>query len=195
MFGLEMRELLIAGGGGVLGLAVLLLLMKAVFGRGKRKTIKNKGTSQRESVDEYPDPPPAKPGRRLLVDGLEVRLRLVVVAPAGTQSSEIPVDNVDEMLDDFMRGLSNFLRSDLPRVRSWPPQLSAKGFAPTFFRLVESPDPEGTKSHWIRLAGPVRAAGELFLLGLALWSEDASKIGAIDLGPNQWAEHLKIERS
>lgn len=195
MFGLDMQQLLIAVGGGIGGLAILLVVLKFAFSGGTKKTVKKKEVAERENLEEFPKPPPLRESdRRLLVDGLEVRLRLVIVAPAGVQAAPIPLDDIEELLEDFMRGLSKFLRSDKPRVRSWPGQISAKGFAPTFFRLVESPDPEGKKSHWIRLAGPARAAGEVFLIGLAFWSEDPSRIGSIEMTPSQWIDRLRIER-
>ena len=69
-----------------------------------------------------------------------------------------------------------------------------KGFAPSFFRLVQSPDAEGKKSHWIRAAGAIKVGGKPYLLGLALYAEEATKIGLVDLGPTEWAEHLQIEK-
>ena len=68
------------------------------------------------------------------------------------------------------------------------------GFAPTFFRLVESPDEDGKKSHWIRVAGPIKVGGKPFLLGMALYSDEATKLGMIDLKATEWSEHLQIEK-
>jgi hypothetical protein len=189
----EIREMLIIGGAGALALVLLLMFLRSLLGGRRKRTGAVKQVKLREDLEEYPPPPPAK-GRRLLVDGLEVRVRLVVVAPAGTQRANIQADDVTELLDDWMRGLGVIVSADKPRVRIWPPQLSATGFAPTFFRLVPSPDADGARSAWVRMAGTIKVAGEPYLLGLALWSEDDSKIGALDLAPNQWIERLKVER-
>jgi hypothetical protein len=191
MFGLEQKDLLIYGGAALGGLVVLALLLR-MMGGGK-KPVKDLEKTQRENLDNYPSAPPGKASRRLTMDGLDVRLRLVVVAPAGTEHT-VTADQVPELLDDLLRGLAGFLNADKPRVRVWPPQLSVAGFAPSFFRLVESPDDEGVKSHWIRLAGPIRIGGTPYLLGLALFADELSKLGTITLEPRDWVKHLQIEK-
>lgn len=192
MFGLDNKELLLYGGAAVGGIAVLLLLLKLLSRRKEPPKDEQKGL--REHLDEYPDPPPApKGGRRLVIDGIEARVRLVVVAPAGKQTP-VDVEDVPELLDDLLRGLGAFVKTDKPRVRVWPPQLSAAGFAPSFFRLVESPDEEGRKSHWVRVAGPIKVGGKLYLLGLALFTEEANKLGTVLLEPPEWVKRVQIEK-
>ena len=193
MFGMEVKDLAIYGGAGLGGLVVLLILVKA-FSGGKKKPHKDLEKGQREDLDDYPDAPPSNGGRRLVIDGVDVRLRLVVVAPVGTQKDAIDFDGVPELLDDLLRGLGAFCKSDRPRIRVWPAQLSVAGFAPTFFRLVSSPDDDGQKSHWIRVAGPIKIGGMPYLLGLALHADEASKLGAIALQPTEWVKHLQIEK-
>ena len=131
---------------------------------------------------------------RLLIDGQEARLRLVVMAPAGMEQEPIDAHDVPELLDDFRRGLGELIKADKPRVCIWPPQLSSSGFAPTFFRLVESPDPPATRSHWIRIAGPIKIAGKSYLLGLACLADHTSKIGTFNVTVNEWRERLAIDR-
>lgn len=197
MFGLgedEIKKLLIYGGAAIGGLAVLLILFKVMGGK-KKKGHKDLEKSERENLDEYPDAPPMKPGRRLVLDGLDVRVRLVVFAPVGKEKRPIDIDEVPEMLDDILRGLSGFTKTDKPRVRVWKPQLSVAGWPPTFFRLVESPDDEGKKSHWIRVAGTIKIGGNPFLLGLALYSDEINKVGTLILEPTEWVKHLQIEKS
>ena len=96
--------------------------------------------------------------------------------------------------DDMLRGLGASAKADMPRMRVWPPQLSVAGFAPTFFRLVESPDEEGKRSSWIRVAGPVKIASHQYLLGMAFWSEEKSKLGMLNLAATEWSEHLHIQK-
>jgi hypothetical protein len=177
-----------------LALALGLLILKKLFFRGGKKPHKDLQKGQREILDEYPDPPPAKEGRRLQFDGLDVRLRFVAVAPTGKQHEPIDVDVIPEILDDLLRGFGAFVKSDRPRIKVWPPQLSAAGFPPTFFRLVESPDVVGQKSQWVRVAGTIKIGGRPFLLGLALYSEEPSKVGAVTLEPTDWTKHFQIER-
>ena len=102
------------------------------------------------------------------------------------------MDEAPEFLDDLMRGLGGFIKSDKPRVRVWPPQLSVAGWPPTFFRLVVSPDEEDRQSKWIRVAGTIRIAGKPHLLGLALFAEEANRIGTLILEPTDWVRRLQI---
>jgi hypothetical protein len=193
MFGLEQKDLLIYGGAGLGGLIVLAILLKALGG-SKRKRHLDLQKGLREKLDNFPDAPPLPAGhRRLVIDGVDVRLRLVVVAPAGNQNS-VEMEEIPELLDDLMRGLAAFVKSDKPRVRVWPAQLSVAGFAPTFFRLVESPDDEGVRSQWIRVAGPIKIGGKPYLLGLALYAEEVNKLGSLDLEATQWSRRLQIEK-
>jgi hypothetical protein len=195
MFGMEWRMLLLIGGGGLLGVAILLFVLRSLFrGGGRKKRRVDPEANLREYLDEYPGPPSTMSISRLLIDGLEVRLRLVVVAPSGMDHEPIEAEDVPEILDDFRRGLGAFIQSDRSRVCIWPPQLSSSGFAPTFYRLVESPDAAGDRSHWIRIAGPIKIAGKSYLLGLACLADHTSKIGTINVTANEWRDRLAIDR-
>ena len=128
------------------------------------------------------------------MNGEPVRVRLVVIVPTGKAQKPISPDDVPDLLDDVLRGLGGFIKSDKPRVKVWPTQLSVVGFAPTFHRLVKSPD-EGQKSScWIKLAGPAKAGGRPILLGLALLADDPCKIGDVQVETREWGELLRVER-
>jgi hypothetical protein len=193
MGGVEMKDLLIYGGAAVGGLIVLAILLKMLGGKSK-KGHKDLEKTQHERLDEYPNAPAAQGGKRLVIDGIDVRVRLVVFAPVGTERRPIDVDEAPEMLDDLLRGLGGFTKTDKPRVRIWPAQLSVAGWPPTFFRLVESPDEDGRKSNWIRVAGTIKISGKPHLLGLALYSDEANKVGTMILEPTDWTRHLQIEK-
>src|SRR6266536_2993679 len=139
----------------VVGLGVFLVLVflatalwrTFVGGRGKGDE-----EGLREKLAEYP--PPGPPGtRRLTVEGIPGRVRLVVVAPLGKEHPIAEAD-IGELVDGVVRGLRDVLAEDRPRIRVWPPQLSRQGFAPTFHREMEKPEPEGRPSRWILVAGP-----------------------------------------
>src|SRR5262249_6190712 len=145
---------------------------------------------------EYPSAPPlVAGGRRLTVNDVPVRLRLVVVAPTGKQQVPITLDDVPGLLDDVRRGLGQFLATDKPRVRVWPPQLSVAGFAPTFHRLVESPDADREKSRWVKLAGPARTGQRAILLALAVFADESMKLGDVSVETTEWAELLRVEKA
>ncbi|HKB02434.1 MAG TPA: hypothetical protein VKD90_09445 [Gemmataceae bacterium] len=180
----------VAVGIGVL-IAVVVLFKIAT---GRKKPHPDLEKSQREDLADYPPPPAVTGSRRLEVNGVPVRLRLVVIAPTGKHQESITPDNASELLDDVLRGLGGFVATDRPRVKVWPPQLSVAGFAPTFHRLVESPDPEGKPSRWVKLAGPARTGKRPILLGLALIADEPCKLGDVHLETTEWGELLQVSR-
>jgi len=173
----------------VIGAALLALLLLILWiRRGRRPTINPEG-GLLENLADYP---PAGPGpQRLIIHGQPLRLRLVVVAPMGKRS--LPANGaVEPLLDDVLRGLGAIARQDRPRIRVWPAQLSQQGFPPTFFRLTQRPEPAGKRSRWVLVAGPVRAAGQPLLLGLALCAEDVVDLGNVVLQANEWDQVLRV---
>jgi hypothetical protein len=182
---------------GVAALIVLLLvlallkgLVRALFGRRPRPVELDLGP--RENLDEYPLPAEPWGPRRLTVEGVPVRLRLVIVAPMGKQST-IQEGAVEELLDQFLWGLGAITRTDRPKVRIWPPQLSHQGFAVAFHRTTPRPEPPGQPSRWILIAGQTPPRPRPFLLGVALWADEPVYIGRSTLEPGRWADVLRIQ--
>lgn len=154
----------------------------------RRREVPDLEKGLRENLAEYPPPPPAA-GPRLSVNGVPVRLRLVVVAPTGRHQDPPTPDQVSELLDEVLSGLGQVVAADKPRVRVWPPQLSVAGFAPTFHRLVAAPG-----AGWMKLAGPARTASRPILLGLAVRAEGPTKLGDVVVETTEWTELLQIGR-
>lgn len=179
----------IAVGAGALFAVIVLLKMAA----GGKKKFPDLEKALRENLAAYP-PPPAIGPRRLNVDHLSARVRLVVVSPTGAAHDPISPNEVPELLDDVIRGLGEVVRNDKPRLKIWPTQLSSKGFAPTFHRLVASPD-TGVKelSRWIKLAGLARAGQRPILLGLALLADQPCKLGELRVEQKDWKDLLRVE--
>ena len=146
-------------GGGV-GVGVVFVLIVLVWLRGGKPA---GGTEHglEETLASLPAPPGGARNYSLKVNNAPVRLRLVVIAPMGKKT----VGKVDAALEEIFAGLGEVSMDDKPRVRIWPAQLSAKGFANVFFRNTVSPDAEGRPSRWILLAGPARAGGMPVLMG------------------------------
>jgi hypothetical protein len=175
--------------GGTAGGVAIFLLFVFVFFRGRKETSPEDGLAE----DLAQLPPIARGERHYLLKVMNqpVRLRLVIIAPVGKKT----VGKVDSALEQIFRGLGEVAIDDRPRVRIWPPQLSTTGFAPTFFRLVKRPDPDGKPSRWILLAGPARAGNTPVLLGLAVQAETPSKLGLVTMTESQWGEVLRIENA
>jgi hypothetical protein len=174
------------------GLVVAALVLVRIA-TSRKRTPPDLEKGQREDLAEYPPPPPTT-GKRLAVNGTPVRVRLVVIAPAGKQHAALTADDVPDVLDDVFRGLGQFVAADRPRVRVWPPQLSAAGFAPTFHRLVSSPDAGTNASRWVKLAGPARTGKRPILLGLAVLADEPVNLSDVQVETTEWGELLHIER-
>jgi hypothetical protein len=126
------------------------------------------------------------------VQGQPVRVRLAVVAPVGRQ--KVAEDGaLEPLLDRVVGSLGAAVRQDRARVREWPLGLSNAGFTPAFFRRVRRPEPAGTPSHWILLAGPARAGAQQVLLGLALWADEPNLMGNMAVQQGEWNELLRLE--
>ena len=165
---------------------LLRALWRALFGRSPPDL----DARLLENLAEYPAPGPPGP-RRLTVEGLPVRLRLVVAAPIG-KGSALTAEQVEALLDQVVYGLGTVAQYDRPRVRAWPPRLSNAGFGPTFQRLARRPEPPGQASLWVHVAGQARVGTRMVLLGLAMLADDEVHIGRINLEPKHWPDVLRI---
>lgn len=184
----EDRDLLYYGGGAA-GVTLLLLVMIVVFRRRKVKAPAEAGLA--EDLATLPAPPRGPRPHVLTVRGVPVRLRLVVVAPAG----KAEVGKIDTVLQQVYRGLGEVELADRPRLRVWPPQLAKTGFAPAFFRNARRPTPEGAPSRWVLLAGPARAGGKTVLLGLAAEADEEHDLGTIVMDEADWPRELRIDKA
>jgi hypothetical protein len=182
---------LVAAVGVLAALAFLVALANRLRRRSaaQRDALWERGL--RENLAEYP-PPPGKPGSsRLLVVGVPARLRLVVLAPVG-KLAQVNPDTAGPLLDHVVHALGKIAQQDKPRIRVWPPQLSQHGFAVTFHRLTQKPEPDGQLSRWVLLAGQARVGVYHILLGLALLTDEKTSVGRRTLRPEQWTEVLRI---
>jgi hypothetical protein len=173
----------------ILGGVILLFLLTLIRWLRRRRPSIDPEAALIENLGEYP---PAGPGpERVLFYEQPMRLRLVVLAPQGKRS--LPTDgDVEPLLDRLVYGLGGIARQDRPRFHVWPSQLSQQGFAPKFFRLTRRPEPAGKPSPWVLVAGPVRLGGQPFLLGLALWADEATDRGNVSLQAEQWSFVLRV---
>jgi hypothetical protein len=180
----------------LLGVLVLIVIgVVVVLGRvllGRKG--KDPEAGLREDLAEYP-PAPRLPANawQLVYQGEPVRVRLVVVAPVG--KNKIDLDEVPEMLDGVVRGFSEVISTDKPRVRVWPTPLSVTGFAQYFQRLIDYPSDADEAAHWITVAGPVKAGPRQFVLGLALYADEPTPLGRAALQAEEWKANLQLERA
>jgi hypothetical protein len=178
-------------GGIALGAIVLVAILMSLM-RKKPKEAFDPEAGMQEDLAEYPDPPPVG-SRQVTYQGQPVRIRLVVVAPVGRQAVAGD-DDMEPILNQVVRGLGTTARQDQPQVRTWPLGMSRVGFQPMFFRRVVRPEPPGTPSNWILVAGQARAGAQGVLLGMALWSDEPTRIGNVAVGQDEWNELVRIEK-
>lgn len=184
--GLPLDQTTLLYAGGALGGFVFVILVIVWLQRGAPKEPEE---GLMEKLSTLPPPPTGARAARLKVMNLPGRLRLVVVAPSGKRT----VGNVEAALEEVFNGLGEVAAEDKPRVRIWPPQLSAQGFAPTFFRNTQRPDADGKPSRWVLLAGPARAGGVPVLLGLAVLVDKPTTMGLVTMTETKWGEMLSVD--
>ena len=145
-----------------------------------------------EDLGTYPPPSFGSMRRRLLIEGVPVRLRLVVLAPAGIGET-IDQAGIKDQLNRVLWGLGALVDQDQPQLRVWPPQLSSHGFPAVFHRLVRKPEPDGEPSRWVLVAGVTPPRPRTVLLGLGLWTDEPTPIGRLSMEPRDWAMALHVQ--
>lgn len=175
-------------GGLLLFLIVLAVLRVLLSGRAKKSPLEQ---NLEENLAEYPDLKKSSGDRQLRAEGVPVRLRLVVVAPAGT-ASEVEVDELPELLEQIVAGLGEIYQHDKPRVRVWPTQVSYQGFATHFHRNMITGAEEGEQTRWVLIAGRVKIGKRQLMLGVALQSIKPNTIGRRTVDSHEWASLLRV---
>lgn len=171
------------------GLLLLGFVARAFRGRGKGKA---KGSSDLEEIlTEYPDLKSSSGDRQLRIEGVPVRLRLVVVAPAGT-ASDVDVDELPKILEKLVPGLGEIYTHDKPRVRVWPKQVSYQGFATHFHRNTVTGAEDGEQTRWVMAAGRAKLGKFQIMLGLAMQSVKPNTVGRRTVDSHEWATILRV---
>ncbi len=171
--------------------AVALSVLKGILGGTKRKPASKPKAELDLSAHSRPAAPTPAPAQRIFVSGEPVRLRMVVLAPAGSESDLDPTQ-VAKLLDKAVPGLSKQYAHDQPSVKTLPAQVSVKGFPPTFFRKTGLSAEKGDLSRWVLVAGRCVVGKRSFLLGLALWADKPCSVGHVTVEPDRWQELFRI---
>jgi hypothetical protein len=173
--------------GAIVALVMLLVVVRLLFGR----KAKPKAPSLEEDLSTYPPLKTSGGDRRLYVEGVPVRLRLVALAPAGKQS-EIDEEQLEPMLERILPGLGKVFSADKPRVRIWPMQLSYNGFATHFHRCTLVPETEGELSPWVVVAGRAKLGKNQVMVGFALQALKPTTVGRLTLEAHEWESKLRV---
>jgi hypothetical protein len=177
---------------GIAGFVLLLMLWLFVRSLFRRKPGKPaRMPSLEEDLAQYPEPRPSTGDRQLRVEGVPVRMRLVVLAPTG-HDADINVDEVEQMLERIVPGLGEMCKADKPRIKVWPRQLSYEGFTKHFQRNMLIPEREGEQSRWVLLGGRAKAGKQQIMLGLALQAVKPTPLGRRTVEAHEWPTVLRV---
>ncbi|MBI2808563.1 MAG: hypothetical protein HYX68_26545 [Planctomycetes bacterium] len=191
--GLRAYALYILGGAlclvGLVGLLLLIVVFRLLFGGRAKKSPYEKNLI--EQLSEYPDLKTSSGDKQLRIEGVPVRVRLVVIAPAGT-ASDLDEDELGKILEQLLPGLGDVLKHDKPRVRVWPTQVSYQGFATHFHRNTVTGAAEGEQTRWAMIAGRIKVGKKQYMLGLALQSIKPNTVGRRTVDSHEWASVLRV---
>ena len=188
---------------GTLLLYVLILLVVLVVVyvawkilRGRRKQGVTVSPAQDVQVTGLgtAGPPPGPPV--LEYYHYPVRLAAIVLAPAGRARELPPVDQFGGLMDMLIPGLGPVVALHQPLIRRWPPQLSARGFAHSFFVHARLPGQGGKGTPWCSVAGVFRVDNQPVMAGLVLCAGSNLNLGQqIVDNEGKWQDVLRVKIS
>jgi hypothetical protein len=131
--------------------------------------------------------------RRLTVNGVPARLRLVLMSLGTKNAGELTEEMADRVLDWIKPGLAELTSGDYPAVRVWPPFFSAGGFASAVAANVVFPNLAGERSHWVVLVGQVKMGQAVVNVALGLYADEPHSMRTIKVTDNQWLGVLSVQ--
>lgn len=184
--------LYILGGAACFGALFVLIIVAGVFRLlfGGKKRNPDLRADLIEELAKYPDLKSTSGDRQLRAEGTPVRLRLVILAPAG--NTEVDVDELPRLLEEIVSGLGDIYKHDKPRVKIWPKQVSYKGFASFFHSHTPTGAGEGEQTRWVMVAGRVKVGKKQYMLGLAVQSIKPNTIGRRTVDSHEWSNVLRV---
>lgn len=176
---------------GVVVLLVLVVLWKLVSGR---KPPKPGPPDLRIDVMALGTQGPPAGGPVLEFYNTPVRLAAIVLAPAGRVRALPPLDQLGEVFDAIVPGLSLVVAAHKPLVRKWPSQPSTRGFAHQFFAQARLPGEGGKGTPWSSAAGVLKIEGQTMMAGMVLRTQGTSSHGQeIVESQEQWLRILRVQ--
>lgn len=136
-------------------------------------------------------PPPGPPVLEFY--NTPVRLAAIVVAPVGRVRNLPPPDEMGDVLNSIVPELARVVASHRPLARSWPAQLSSRGFAHMFFQHARLPGDGGKGSPWCAAAGVFKIEGQSMMAGMIFRTKSTSSHGQeiID-SEEKWLGMLRV---
>jgi hypothetical protein len=175
-------------------LAIAYAAWKILRGRGKQTVAVPPALDVQVTGLGTAGPPPGPPV--LEYYHYPVRLAAIVLAPAGRTRELPPVDQLGGLVDLLVPGLAPVVALHQPLVRRWPPQLSVRGFAHSFFVHARLPGQGGKGTPWCSVAGVFRVDNQPVMAGLVLRAASNVNLGQqIVDNEGKWQDVLRVKIS
>ena len=175
----------------ILLLVGLFVLRKILERRKRRPTISEPDLTIDVSALDCGGPPGEGPALEFF--NIPVRLAVLVLAPAGRGHELPPEEEMPDVVEMVLPGLSRVVDTHRPLYRRWPVQLSWRGFAHKFFAHVRLPGDDGRGTPWASVAGIVKTGEGSVMAGLVLRSEQDTSFGhEIIEREGEWLRVLQI---
>ena len=118
---------------------------------------------------------------------LPMRLAAVVIAPLGRGAQPPIAAELPALVDQIIPGLAAVFQAHHPLAQVWPAQLSAQGFANTFFIQAPLPGDKGKRTPWCA------AGDQKFSAGLVLRAATNNALSQFSLErESQWIDLLRV---
>ncbi|HZZ78449.1 MAG TPA: hypothetical protein VFE62_08010 [Gemmataceae bacterium] len=189
---LRAYALYILGGAACIGVLFVLIILAGVVRLllGGKKEKPEDRSDLTEDLTTYPDLKSRPGDTQLRAEGSPVRLRLVVLAPAG--NAEIDEDSIPKILEEVVAGMGAIYKNDKPRVKIWPKQVSYQGFATFFHSHTETGASEKEQTRWVLVAGRIKVGKTQYMLGLGMQTIKPNPIGRRTVDAHEWSNVLRV---
>lgn len=181
-------------GGSICFVAIFVILLLAAIARFLFRGRPSPDVQQKnleEDLTEYPELKTTAGDRQLRAEGVPVRLRLVVVAPAGT-ASDVELDELPDLLEQVVSGLGEIYQHDKPRVVVWPTQVSYQGFGNQFHRHMLTGTELREPTRWVLIAGRMKVGKRQLMVGMAMQSIKPNTIARRTIDSHEWMSILRV---
>lgn len=130
----------------------------------------------------------------LEVYGVPMRLMVLVLAPAGRSVIFPSRDQLPQTVELLIPRLTSVLDQHQPIYRSWPVQLSPRGFSRSFFANLKLPGDDGKGTRWCGIVGPFDTPGGRLLAGMILLADTPNGYGQIEIEhEGHWHNAVRVQ--
>ena len=187
------RELLACTVVALAAIAILYVVLRLIR-RHKRKLVEQEPELDIDvSALDASGPPPGT--IQLEFYNLPVRLAAVVLAPVGRDRTLPPPEQIHDVIDSVVPGLAEVTVAHQTILHYWPPQLSPRGFAHSFFRHARLPGEAGKGTPWCSAAGVFKVHNVPMMAGLIMSAESNNSFSQVIVElETKWLDLLRIRR-